>query len=716
MGNKLVFGTTVYDDTQLLSGNCVLSTNISMSELTIDTLTSDIQTASSLPTIFSPSDANTLETTDGQYLTVSPWVKVQTSDPGAFRYGEECRYYHDDVLIGIFYMESIKRIGATSYEINCISAIGLLDKSTYYGGLWLGAASTTVEALLSDIIGGIVPWTLDEKLKKLRVYGWLPVSTRREALHQLLFAEGISLKKTADGRLWFTTLNYDTPVYIPGNKIFIGGDIDFRTPANRVHVYEHTYLSTSNDEQKTLYEGSVEFGTSVNAPSGAVRDGILVTFDAPIHSLSITGGTILESGVNYAVLGPTNGCILTGKLYAHTTRTVTRQRAAAREIVEKKDNEVTVKNVTLISPINSDNVADRMMAYYGSAAVVSNEFVLDDVRPGAPVRFEDPFGQEASGYLQSVDITMSKLLRAAGTIITGYTYVSPGGDYSNRVAFTSNFTWTPPAGVARAKVILIGGGSAGAPGMNGENGTNGTAARVIKYMTGSEVKQGTPGTPGRGGAKGSGGSGGKIMTLTLELSGASTVTGQVGSKNGGVSSVTAGGRTYSSDSGAVSVTGYTDIMTGETYALPGSPGDHDGGSGGKAVSGTTGSGESGESVAGYHGGAGNRWSYLQWEDGNASGHTLPAGGGGAAYGENGIDANSYCSGGRGGNAVTSKAAPTVPGCGGHGGNGGGGGGAGGAGYIDGPATSGVGNPGFGGSGGSGSPGTDGASGIVIIYY
>ena len=42
--------------------------------------------------------------------------------------------YHDSQLSGKFYLTNVKRIGATRYEINATSVVGLLEYETFYGG------------------------------------------------------------------------------------------------------------------------------------------------------------------------------------------------------------------------------------------------------------------------------------------------------------------------------------------------------------------------------------------------------------------------------------------------------------------------------------------------------------------------------------------------------------------------------------------------------
>ena len=587
--NRIETGGSVYTDgyfAQIRGGSCVLAGSISGSELSIDTMSAELDVSADVPTVFAPSDAPAMLGSDDALFTVLPWVRIRTADPSAYVYGQEVRYYHDGKLVGLFYMESIKRVGVSLYEITCFSAMGLLDKRLHYGGLYTGQ---TMETVLADIMGGVVSYSLDPALKTVKIYGWLPIATRRENLHQLLFAFGVSAEKDEEGELYFTRLDNSAPVYIPDDRMFLGGGVDFGTPAARISVTEHTYAAYAEDEEKTLFEGdaSVE---SILTPGGAAVSGTLVKFDEPMHDLAVTGSTILERGPNYAVLSGGVGVLLTGKVYTHTMRVISREKPAALSLVDQKDNEVSVSGCTLVSLTNSDAVADRMMAYYGYAQTVTNDLVVGEERPGDAVTFTNPFEEQVTGFVQSLEITMSNVLRAAATLISGY--VPPFSPvYEHRAVLTGSGAWPIPAGTGRVRYVLIGGAQGGYAGKRGGDGSIKNISYSYQINYGSEVggvsisvKGYHPGPGGKGGEGGLPGAGGKILIGTMDVSGLSSLAYQCGV--GGAGAVwsaenpdvpgAAGGDTIlggvSSAQGVSSPMGYMDIITGEVYAASGKAG------------------------------------------------------------------------------------------------------------------------------------------------
>lgn len=719
MGNEIQIAGVNYTDSEIVSGNVLLVQSLDGDELQYNTLDATLDLGAIIPTLFRPKGQDGMLTSEDELFGVRPLVYALTKDPSVYHYGSIVLVMHDGVRIGKFYMSSMTRVSKTHYRISCMSAIGMLGNSQHYGGIYNGIS---LPNLVADVIGNVVNYSVAPEFKLTPVYGWLPVATRRENLHQILFAMGASVMQDSEGDIYIAPLSDDTHTEIPDNRLYLNGSVEYPEIATSVSVSEHTFVKNDTDEQVTLFEGLVS-ADSITTPSGVSATGSVVLFQEPMHDLTVTNGEIIESGVNYAVLAPSSSCTLVGKKYTHTIRQVTRPENSAR-LVSSNDNQITVPNATLVSIANSENVADRIMSYYSSAKKVCADIVLKQEQAGDPVQFTDPFGDLTDGIIHSLDITLSHVLKAKATIISDYSPANPGNFYTDLSLITSNSSWVVPDGITKIRVVLIGGGAGGYSGAKGQDGTN---------------DWDTWGNGGDGGAKGQGGLGGNILIFTLTVVPGESFSVTVGS--GGVGGIctstdnasgtngtesTFGNR--SSAEGVPSGTGYTDLFSGTTYGLPGLPGVADGGAGigqnnyldpeSITVDGVTyfpGANGSSDSGSGRNP-DGERW----------SGEAYGGGGGGAAYGSNGgnggngrVSNNNNWGfvnggdGGKGGNAAFDGKNASVYGCGGQGGSGGGGGGAGACGYEN--NTNGR-WPGSGGAGGNGSNGGNGAGGCVLIYY
>lgn len=735
--NKLIHGNYTWstDDDSLQDASLFLSNSIAGEELTIDTLDVTVDCS--------------VESGNGKILSV---------DPRTFAYGSVLEYYHNTQRLGKFYFAYAKRVGKYVFTLHGVSAVGLLDKLPHAGGIYTGQTAAT---LLANLFSGVTAYTVASDVAELSVYGWLPYATRRENLHQLLFALGAALLKNASGNPHVAFLTDGTGTPISNERIFSGGEVSYNTLATGVMVTEHTYVALSSGETATLFDNTDGSGSVTNET---------VVFDGPHHSLSATSGLrIISSGVNYAVL--TGLGTLTGKKYTHQTKLISEQSTEATG----EDNVVTVEDATLVSVANSRNVAKRELSYYSSRRTVTMDILSMGERPGDMLSFSNPFDETNKGLLQSLEFPMAQILRASATIITDYTPKWYGNKYNAYTVISKNGTYTIPSGVEEVLVLLIGGGEGGWSGQAGQEANINTAPTVNEYhevtdnttlYTGYGVVKG-----GAGGEAGLGGLGGKVHRTELAVTPGQTFTITVGvGGNGGAFSATGSVRgspggaskfgTLTSANGMVMEAGYMDVITGKLYATAGVQGVPGGaGSGGMdepdgeadklvIVDGPPVTGPDGtiytvapaptgrvesEHASVNNGGVFAAMAYGLAQAGASGGAAVGSNGGvgsdGAAYSgrsTSSVTVSAGATGGQGGKGGNAVAPAKVSGTYGQGGTGGhGGGGAGGGGYAycvkrlskKVSATANVrstrGPSGVPGNGSNGGPGGDGC---VVVFY
>lgn len=138
--NKIIYSQWTFVDKDIQSGSIYLATS-----LMSDTL-----------------EANTISAT------------VECSDKSIidFERNTPLTYYNRGQQKGIFYVQSISRIGPELYEISATSAIGLLIEGLHYGGIYTGQ---TVAEVLPGICG-TVPYVIKTNLRDIvpRRGDWQP--------------------------------------------------------------------------------------------------------------------------------------------------------------------------------------------------------------------------------------------------------------------------------------------------------------------------------------------------------------------------------------------------------------------------------------------------------------------------------------------------------------------------------------------------------------
>lgn len=620
-------------------------------------------------------------------------------------------FFRDDEQMGIFYVQKISRTSINTYHFACTSTVGLLDETYHDGGIYTGE---TVREVCTDICSPLTCY-VKSNIANIKLYGWLPIATRRENLVQVLFAVGATLKVDYNGAIRIEGLWDGQSSEITASEMYAGGSVEYATPVTEVIVTEHAY-SQSTTEVTELFNGTTSEGDKI-------------TFDDPCYDLEATGFEITESGANYAIVTAGSG-VLNGKKYTHVTRQIiTPTNTRSRSLVKQSDNTVKVENATLVSLVNANAVAERLAEYYRHNERINNKIAIKREVPGDVVKIAHPYGGTVSGCIESTDVIVSSKLAAEESVLVGYKPQDIGEQeyYDTVEVLTKDGTWTVPDGVTSVRIVLIGGGAGGDSGERGENGestdeatnTNGTPR---------------PGKGGKGGKGGTAGKGGKIYTIELKVTPNDQFNAKIGVKGVGgeyssdtVNAGTAGTDTsfagYTSQDGASSSEGFSEPTMGITYGVWGTDGitGADGGDGGVPSTDEKVSGSPGGDVLTYLGGKGGTGVRGTKRDGTVVGGS-GGGGGGAAYGINGSDGGNAImnSGGlrtihgyTGGNGGTPDAiiAPTIYGAGGHGGHGGGGGGGVGAVTLNATYSS-----ESGGAGGAGTSGTDGAPGCVLIYY
>lgn len=726
-GNRIIYDDREFAGQDIKSGNCYLEISLLSDVLSVNTIEFEIE-----------SDDTGL-------------VDFQRNTP--------LTYYHDDEQIGIFYVKSISRVGPTTYRFSGTSAMGLLDEKDHYGGIYTGQ---TAEEVILDICGD-VPCIIKTLLRNEKLYGWLPVATARENLSQVLFAIGAAVKTDLNGVIRIEGLWDGFSGTIGAESLMLGGNVNYDSAITHVSVSEHQYIKGGGNTEQLF--------------SGATENGDIITFDSPVYDLSANGFNIIESGANYARVSAGSG-VLTGTKYTHITRVLTKKVAdAAAENIRKTEK------ATLVSILNSEAVANRLVNYYRCIETIQNDIVYNKERPGAVLEVYHPYDKEdVEACIKNADINMSAKLRASIEAIVGFKPMPAESSvtYDNHEILTGEGTWIVPEGVTKVRLVLIGGGSGGQGGGDGGQGDSQTSSssktdqRSISFTSNgtytltASVSSFTN-SAGQGGSFGVAGTAGKVYETVLEVVPGEAISfncgsgGSGGRRNGFYGS--AGGDTIfgdiSSASGAVANAGYTDIVTGITYALPGVNGQSGGAGGGPGLAGKSVSGRSGGQGVdainyGTQTGTYNSTNGLNTTTTTATAYMDGAGGGGAGGGNGGNGENAkkgsttlggtrsfyqcianvlYSNiGGSGGNGASGRDGSNY-GSAGSGGSGGGGAGCSSAPSVTATLRLSITSSGTGGAtmtftaiassrpiyssdaqGGAGGWGGDGADGCIILYY
>jgi hypothetical protein len=265
-------------------------------------------------------------------------------------------YFNGDLITTAF-SKRAKRISKDRWSIHSEDYISLLSGVMFYGGLY---SNKNAYDLCEEIFNTAkVPYKIDEALKDEVVSGYIPFTDCREALKQVLFATGRVARSKDVVEVFVLSKNVKQKIGL--NRMRQGFSTEEEEMVTGVEVSCHAYYPIT--ESVMLY----------NAQKSGFGENVFVKFTEPCHNLSISNGTILESGVNYAIITIEENGELTGEKYQHETFKKSKMVEGAS--FYDTPNIISIEKATLVSLANVDNVLDLCYNYYVNRKTINAQII-----------------------------------------------------------------------------------------------------------------------------------------------------------------------------------------------------------------------------------------------------------------------------------------------------------------------------------------------------
>jgi hypothetical protein len=296
------------------------------------------------------------------------------------------------VFIGQYYLETWTNPSDNQIEFDCVDLLGVLDGMPYHGGLWLGdgiALHTLIETILEPIF---IPYDLDIELFDVVVKGWLPASSYREALQQIAFAVGayVTCARSSAVKIYKSKIAAQSSptASISKSEKGIEAPLSLTTLVTGIEVTSHNYISSTDSKQ--LYNGTLTAGQHE------------ITFSEPIHDLAVSGASIIESGVNYAMIQvPTTGTVvLSGQTYTDTTKVFSVSNSEISSSV--KPNVLKIENATLVNASNVQEVTQRVYDYYQQRYVQKMKLFAPSAQVGDVALIDTLYDRQIRGVIEKM--------------------------------------------------------------------------------------------------------------------------------------------------------------------------------------------------------------------------------------------------------------------------------------------------------------------------
>lgn len=314
---------------------------------------------------FTPSDFDTISLTQ-EVSPISDDLPIDTSKfvlrpRKAIRYLFQTRQtfkiYRDADLIAAHYVKSAQITAENRYAVECQSLVGLLEEQSYAG---LYASSTPALTIAQSIIGDL-PFEMDAALQSIALSGYIPEGTRREALHQLLFALG-AICTTADNEKIRIFAPPKTAVVLSPDDAYIGATVEQDAPVTGLALTYHTISTVKSGNASEIEIGGVKY------------------YD--------TTGTVTVT--NPAVLSDT------------------------------PENIVEITDATLVDQTRANALKDRLAAYYFGGTTVKQKRIVRAESLGDKVTVTDVLGAPVTGMLISRETVVTNLYASTYKIRGSY--------------------------------------------------------------------------------------------------------------------------------------------------------------------------------------------------------------------------------------------------------------------------------------------------------
>lgn len=319
--------------------------------------------------------------------TLNFTVRTTSNIPFDLQKKQKLALYFNGELLGNFYLKNGARKNKTDYHMDAHDAVGVLDGNEFAGGIYAGQTVSDVLARLFD--GENFNYLLDESFTDIPLYGYIPYTTKRNALVYICFAIGaIADTSSYDGIVIYPQKAVPNGEFLH-DEVFSGVTLEHSDIVTGIRLFVHSYQKS--EEVQELYNDNLN-GTAE------------VIFNEPYHSLEITGGILGQYGDNYAyITGDGTNVTLTGKRYNHVTTSILKENP---DIVFNK-NIREVQDATLVHAGNAQAVLERVYEYYQRAENVVGDVLVGNKKLGDKVKIDTDYDGYRTGIIESYNYSFS---------------------------------------------------------------------------------------------------------------------------------------------------------------------------------------------------------------------------------------------------------------------------------------------------------------------
>lgn len=364
----------VWSKDGIIYANILEEINLTSSEITINTLDFSIHDDAQEFNMLNP---------EGVYVALQQKQKLTVRE-----------YLNGSpVNMGKFFLDTWKNTSAVIAEFTAYDAMGYLDGIPYKTSpMWSNA---TGEAVLDHIFAaaGWTEYTIDPDVAAELLSGYIPITSIKGALHEACLALMSSCIPNRSGTIEVKRLpSAEATNPIEKSQKFGSPEITQSALVNSVAVTGYKFTAAAATSQ--IYSAALAVGSHE------------IELRQPATGLSITGGTITASGINYAIINVAAPGTVTITGYLYTAQASVHTYEASGLTVASRSQK-TVKDVYLVSESSALKLAQFLYEDYQRRIVQEFSMAVEDEAPGDNVDVDTMLGARKTGVITRLDIDLT---------------------------------------------------------------------------------------------------------------------------------------------------------------------------------------------------------------------------------------------------------------------------------------------------------------------
>lgn len=317
---------------------------------------------------------------------------------------------NETIYLGKFYLDAWQNLSNNEIKLNCVDALGALEKIPYlYGGLVspneIVVSATTAGVLIADMLERInIPYTIDTELESIEVMGWIPVCSYREALQMIAFSIGARVTCSRMGALqiYKTTIASELTDFsysITSAQKGLDQSLTLAPLVTGVELTSHKYYYEETSLNRiVLFDGHLAIGSYT------------IQTNEPVVNIGNSPGTgtfsYVDAGVNFVKINVTvaGNISITGNKFTDTKRVIgvydDTVDASARQNIVKID-------CTLVNDNNVDALAQKVYDYYQMRYLQDVKLYASKISSGDSALVDTLYNSQIGGVVEKAVFDLS---------------------------------------------------------------------------------------------------------------------------------------------------------------------------------------------------------------------------------------------------------------------------------------------------------------------